>query len=101
LPKFDPHGDPIPDADGNFAQRSQVLLSEMKPGDKGAIVGVNDHTPGFLQYLDRMQLILGTQVEILEYFEYDESVRVIIGTDREQLLTKKVSQHLFVQKDAG
>jgi DtxR family Mn-dependent transcriptional regulator len=101
LPKFDPHGDPIPDADGNFAQRSQVLLNEMKPGDKGAIVGVNDHTSGFLQYLDRMQLILGTQVEILECFEYDESVRVRIGADRELLLTKKVSQHLFVQKEVG
>ena len=38
-PKFDPHGDPIPDSAGNFAKRTQVILSDMKPGEKGVIVG--------------------------------------------------------------
>lgn len=97
-PQFDPHGDPIPDATGKFAERKQVLLSEMQAGEQGAVVGVQDHTVAFLQYLDRMQLVLGTQITVLECFAYDESLKVRIGEKREQLLSKKVSQNLFVQK---
>ncbi len=99
FPKFDPHGDPIPDAEGNFTFRKQILLLELKVGERGAIVGVQDHTSAFLQYLDRMQLVLGTQVEILEFYEYDESVKVSINKRKEQTLSKKVAQNLFVQKN--
>lgn len=98
FPKFDPHGDPIPDADGNFAFRKQVLLCELKNGEEGLVVGVQDHTTAFLQYLDRMELVLGTPVRVLEYFEYDDSMRVHINGERELVLSKKVCQNLFIQK---
>ncbi|MCB0598665.1 MAG: metal-dependent transcriptional regulator [Lewinellaceae bacterium] len=98
FPKFDPHGDPIPDADGNFTVRKQVLLSELKTGEQGVVVGVQDHTTAFLQYLGRMELVLGTPVQLLEFFEYDESMRVLINEKREQVLSKKVCQNLFIQK---
>lgn len=98
FPKFDPHGDPIPDAAGNFTFRKQALLSDLKEGESGVVVGVQDHSTAFLQYLDRMELVLGTSIEVLECFNYDESVKVRIAKEREQLLSKKVSQHLFVQR---
>ena len=98
FPKFDPHGDPIPDADGNFAIRKQALLMDFQPGEQGIVVGVQDHSTTFLQYLDRMELVLGTPVELLEYFEYDESMRILINQKREQVLSKKVCQNLFIQK---
>ncbi|TXB61442.1 metal-dependent transcriptional regulator [Phaeodactylibacter luteus] len=98
-PKFDPHGDPIPDKEGNFAERKQVLLADMKAGETGIVVGVQDHTTAFLQYLDRMQLVLGTSLQVLECFDYDESLKIRIGNGREETLSKKVSQNLFVQKE--
>jgi DtxR family transcriptional regulator, Mn-dependent transcriptional regulator len=98
FPKFDPHGDPIPDAEGNFTFRKQALLSDLKENERGVVVGVQDHSTAFLQYLDRMELVLGTKIEVLECFDYDESVRVRIAEEREQILSKKVSQHLFVQR---
>ena len=97
-PKFDPHGDPIPDADGVFAFRKQVPLSELVQGDVGVVVGVQDHTTSFLQYLDRMELVLGAEIEVLECFEYDESVKIKLNQEKEQILSKKVSQNLFIQK---
>lgn len=99
LPKFDPHGDPIPDKEGKFAERKQVLLADMKEGETGIVVGVQDHTTAFLQYLDRMQLVLGTSLQVLECFGYDESLKIRIGNGREETLSKKVSQNLFVQKE--
>ena len=98
FPKFDPHGDPIPDADGNFTVRKQVLLSELKTEEQGLVVGVQDHTTAFLQYLDRMELVLGTKVKLLEYFEYDDSMHVQINDGREQVLSKKVCQKLVHSK---
>lgn len=97
-PKFDPHGDPIPDAEGNFAERQQRLLCEMTAGEQGVIVGVNEHSPEFLQYLDRMKLVLGTAIAVVETFSYDESIKVKVNKNSEILLSKKVSQNLFVSK---
>ena len=97
-PKFDPHGDPIPDAEGNFAFRKQVLLTELKIGEKGVIVGVNEHSSPFLQYLDKLSLVLGTTILIIEKFEYDESIKILINQEKEQLLSNKVCQNLFVKK---
>ena len=97
-PKFDPHGDPIPDADGNFSYRKQIPLSSLKPGEIGVIVGVQEHSPTFLQYLDRMKLVLGTRVRVMEQFEYDESVRLRVNDAQEILVSNKVSQNLFVEK---
>lgn len=98
-PKFDPHGDPIPDADGNFTFRKQVLLMDLGVGAEGIVVGVQDTSPQFLQYLDQMKLVLGVEVKLLERFDYDESVQVQVG-QKNQLLTlsKKVCQNIYIQR---
>ncbi|NRB46367.1 MAG: metal-dependent transcriptional regulator [Saprospiraceae bacterium] len=99
FPRFDPHGDPIPDADGVFTHRKQVLLGEMSANEVGVIVGVQDHTSDFLQYLDRMELTLGTEIKLLEKYAYDDSVKILLSNDKEIVISKKVSQHLFIQKE--
>ncbi len=95
-PKFDPHGDPIPDADGIFEIRSQILLSELDLEKTGIVVGVQEHAPAFLEYLDRMKLGLGSSITILEKFDFDQSLRVKIEK-KELTLTAKVAQNLFIQ----
>lgn len=97
-PQFDPHGDPIPDANGQFTYRKQAPLADLALGEHGVVVGVQDHTPPFLQYLDRLQLGLGAKVELIERFEYDESVKILLNGNTERIVSKKVSQNLFVQK---
>jgi len=97
-PKFDPHGDPIPDADGNFTYRKQVLLSTLNQNEKGIIVGVNEHSSSFLQYLDRQKLNLGATISVLEHFDYDSSKRIMLNGKTEHILSSKVCQNLFIQK---
>lgn len=96
-PKFDPHGDPIPDANGNFTFRKQILLADLQINNKGIIVGVQEHTPQFLRYLEQMGLILGATVEVFERFEYDESLKLTVNQTHEKVISKKVSQNLYVQ----
>ncbi|MFN0013082.1 MAG: metal-dependent transcriptional regulator [Saprospiraceae bacterium] len=95
-PKFDPHGDPIPDAQGRWAFRPQVLLSAMQPGDSGTVTGVNDHSVPFLQYLDQLGIALGARIELIERVTFDQSVRIRSNDGREITLSEKVGKNLFL-----
>lgn len=96
-PKFDPHGDPIPDKDGNIEQQISIGLSKLTIKTKGIIVGVKEHEPAFLRYLEDQKLILGTQVIILKHHEYDNSFEVAINEERTVTISDKVSKNILVQ----
>lgn len=66
-PDADPHGDPIPPADGSAMQRAhQPNLVECQPGQTRRIARVRDQSPKFLQFLDRHRLMPGQQVTIVD-----------------------------------
>ncbi len=98
FPKFDPHGDPIPDAEGKFTFRKQIPLSQLPVGCTAIVVGVQEHSAHFLQYLDRLDLGLGSQLEVLEKFDFDDSLRLDVNATKEQVISIKVSQNLLVQE---
>lgn len=94
FPGFDPHGDPIPDAQGRWARRVQVPLSDMPVGQRGKLSAVADDAALFLQYLDQLGLALHSEITVLERFPFDNSVKVLIG-ERSAVLSEKVCQNLF------
>jgi DtxR family transcriptional regulator, Mn-dependent transcriptional regulator len=97
-PKFDPHGDPIPDKNGVYTSRNQILLSEVKSGDSGIIVGVSNSTIAFLQHLTKTNLVLGTEVTVQEINEFDDSV-LINANNQIQWISAKVSRNIYLQKN--
>ncbi len=97
-PRFDPHGDPIPDAQGRWTFRQQVRVSLLQPGEKGILTGVDDHATPFLQYLDQIGVALGIEIQLLDRTEYDQSVQVRISGKTEVTLSEKVAQNLLVIK---
>lgn len=79
-PKFDPHGDPIPDAQGRLVKHEETCKLHELPIHKTAVViGVSDASPSFLRYLDSHEINIGTQLEVIEIFEFDESRRVAVN----------------------
>ncbi len=86
-PKFDPHGDPIPDEKGNFFSQKTFLLSEIKDLHVVTITGVVDHHPSFLQYLVKSGLSLGKKIKVRETTDYDKSMNISISNS-------KVSVHI-------
>lgn len=97
FPRFDPHGDPIPDAEGRWTYRHQVPLSTLEVQRRGVITGVDDHSTAFLQFLDRMGLTLGAEVQVMERFEYDGTIRIRVHGEEERILSEKVAQNLFIK----
>lgn len=95
-PKRDPHGDPIPDAEGNFAKISKVLLAECKTGEEGVIVGVKDSSASFLRYLDKTNISLGSKVKLLGKEDFDQSIEVVIDS-KPYMLSHKSAANIYIQ----
>lgn len=100
-PRFDPHGDPIPDAAGAYRMRPQILLSELPIGQSAIIVGVKEHTSAFLQYLDQAGLTLGVELRIEEIFTYDGSLKLTMNNGDSRLLSGKAAPLIYVQVNAS
>lgn len=98
-PKFDPHGDPIPDKQGKIQQLDQVPLSELKPQESGLITGVRDSSKEFLQFLDAQNIQLGNEITITEIFDYDKS-RTVNSNSKSISLSQQVCKNLFVKISA-
>lgn len=96
FPRFDPHGDPIPDASGAYRMRQQILLSEMAVGQEATIVGVKEHATAFLQYLDKVGLHLGTAIHLIERVPFDGSVRVRMYPAKDVTLSEKSASFIYV-----
>ncbi len=75
-PRFDPHGDPIPDQDGQIKTVVKVPISSAAEGEKGLVVGVKNSSSEFLQYLDKMQIALGNEIRIISREPFDHSVEI-------------------------
>jgi len=96
-PRFDPHGDPIPNAEGKFTLRVQNQLSEISPNRKVQLIGVKEHDFPFLEYLNSLNIALGTTLEILEEISFDKSLKIKIDNNKETIISNKVAQTLLVR----
>lgn len=95
-PKRDPHGDPIPDSEGNFRISNKVILADLKEGQAGICVGVKDSSAEFLRYLDKNEIALGKPIEVLSREEYDQSLLIKIN-EKDLRISKSISNNLFVK----
>lgn len=97
FPKFDPHGDPIPDKDGTISIRHDKTLDQVQIGQNAIIVGVKDHSADFLKFVESISLTLGTQLKVTNVIDYDKSLVVKIGNSSERSLSNQVCKNLFVK----
>lgn len=95
-PKSDPHGDPIPDAKGNLNLTKSQLLSEIKKNDNCIMTGVVDHSPAFLQHLDRLGLTLGNEIKITKIIEFDHSLEITINNKNNLFISNDVAKNILV-----
>lgn len=97
-PKYDPHGDPIPDKDGIIHNHKEVSLIDLNINEPAIIVGVKDTSSLFLQYLENAKLVPGTKISVIKRFDYDNSINISINGKKEIAISGKVSENLYVKK---
>ena len=97
FPTHDPHGDPIPDKDGNLKTIDKSLLSTLQKNESGVCVGVDDSSSEFLQFLDKKGITLGKQIKVLEKEDFDDSLSILID-DKKLSISNKIANNLYIQK---
>ena len=98
-PTIDPHGDPIPDANGQVQLGPSKLLSEMTSYENGIIVGVKNEDPLLLQHLDKINIRLGLHIEVTEVNDFDQSMQVKLADLGTLFLSEKITSQILIAKN--
>jgi DtxR family Mn-dependent transcriptional regulator len=96
FPRKDPHGDPIPDREGNFEETNLIKLHKLVLGNTGIIVGVSEHSSAFLKHLDQVGLTLGTNISVTEIIDFDGSIELTLENKR-TLISREVAKQILIK----
>lgn len=94
-PKYDPHGGPIPDSEGNFPAPARVKLDELNVGKQSKVMGITENSETFLAYLTKVGIQLGVEFTLNERQDFDRSVEINLDGKTIQL-SHEVAKHIFV-----
>jgi DtxR family Mn-dependent transcriptional regulator len=95
-PTTDPHGDPIPKADGTVAAAADRPLADCAVGDRFRIARVIDQSSEFLRYLSQAGLAIGAQGSLVAKDDMHQCVTIRLGSD-ETTLSHKAAGKLMVR----
>ncbi|BCW19664.1 DtxR family transcriptional regulator [Arthrobacter sp. NtRootA9] len=101
-PTRDPHGDPIPSADGKVLMPLARLMGELDPGHTGRITRISDDNPELLRYLAAEEIDLDAAVEVVGRRPFGGALVVRISTagqTRDFDLADEVTSALWVHTD--
>jgi len=96
FPTHDPHGDPIPDKNGNIEQRKSEPLASSEIGKQYVIARVDDSSDNFLKYLDKKGIAIGKTLTVIHKEIFDNSLELNID-NKQILITEEVAKNLLVR----
>jgi DtxR family transcriptional regulator, Mn-dependent transcriptional regulator len=96
FPKFDPHGEPIPDSRGIVSPSCFKILSEMNSGNSCRITGVKEDSPLFLKLFEDLGLTIGARIFIESIEVFDHSLSVICDERLHIRISKEVATNVLV-----
>ena len=95
-PTHDPHGDPIPTADGEIDEAPSRSVADLEPGERGVFARVSDSNPEMLRYLSERGIDRGAELEVLEREPFGGPISVRAG-GREHALGDQLARAMRVQ----
>lgn len=96
FPTIDPHGDPIPDQNGQMTFAKKVQLDKVAVGTKGKVIAVNDADSAFLKYLDKIGIYLGARLEVIDKIAFDGSLELLVEAKKKVFISREVSQNILI-----
>jgi DtxR family transcriptional regulator, Mn-dependent transcriptional regulator len=96
-PTTDPHGDPIPSAEGIIAEVAVNRLLDTTPGEEATVVRVSDRDPEQLRYLGGLGLYPGAAVIVAEVLPFDGPIRLVVNNE-EHIIGRPLAAAVYVRK---
>lgn len=96
-PTTDPHGDPIPDAHGKISKTKQLVSLDKATTKRLEVAGVSDQSSSLLEFLNAKGIRLGTQIDVIERYDFDNSVEIKIRNQPAFTISEQVSRSIMVK----
>jgi len=97
-PTHDPHGDPIPTKDGVVPEMASLPLAEAELERPYIIGRVKDQDPELLRYLEKIGVIPGVKIKILEKAPFDGPIRVYLE-DEEKTVGFNIAEQIYLVEE--
>ena len=94
-PAFDPHGDLIPNANGEMQVPLKQTLNEEEIGHTCTMVAVKDNSASFLQYADKAGLSINKNIKILSKQPYDQLIEIEVN-GKKSSVSPKFAENIVV-----
>ncbi len=95
FPEFDPHGDPIPDKNGELKIQFKKTLADVAIGTSCKMVAVKDYSSSFLQYVVKVGLGINNEIKVVSKQEYD-AITIIEVNGNQSSVSQKFAENIFV-----
>ena len=96
FPKSDPHGDPIPDANGKISAKKQMSLVDLKLNMSATVCNISDQSSEMLELLRHKGIFLGTKLEIKKKFSFDNSMELKVRSLPAITISETVAKNVYV-----
>lgn len=96
FPRVDPHGDPIPDANGKIEVSKKICLTDLALNTVAVVCSVSDQSSEILELLEHKKITLGTKVEVKKKFDFDNSLEVKIKQQPPINISDQLAKNIFV-----
>ena len=81
FPQRDPHGDPIPSADGVVPTAPARRLADLENGEAGRVTRISDSDPAMLRYFESVGIALDEELRIVERRDFAGTIAIQIGAN--------------------
>jgi DtxR family Mn-dependent transcriptional regulator len=96
-PRFDPHGDPIPDQSGKMEAVNQVSLHELPENTAATVTAVGDQGSNLLDLLSKKKISIGTKLEIKQRNAFDSSIEIKLRNQPLITVSEQLAKKIYVK----
>jgi DtxR family Mn-dependent transcriptional regulator len=98
-PRKDPHGDPIPDANGKMPVLQQISLDAIELNKPMEITGIGNQTPELMELLQRTNIKIGSKLEVKKKFSFDNSLEIKMRNAAPFIISQFLAKNLLVNDE--
>ena len=99
-PKFDPHGDPIPDLEGKIALDNYISLAAMEEKTRGRVCRIGNASKKIMELISHQQIKIGSQIIIEKKFEFDASMEITVDRKHKANISQQLAKNIFINYEA-
>lgn len=100
-PIYDPHGEAIPDVDGNLPLTERMEVYDLKVNQQATVISYRDTSKAFLSYMEKLGLLIGRKIKIRSLVDYNHSIEIGTEQGTQFIITKETAQKIYVNTNGN